>query len=875
MRGLPMILTGLSVLSVAVPTVAQQAGEAVIVVAGPQYEAGGFHRFLFGSGYRDLWTMPIEVPVLDLENEAGGLKPLMVVGNLQTLGLALRGANGKSYTFRGVHKDLARVLPEELRDTAIADMVQDMLSASVPGAGLAAIPLAGVAGVRQPIPRLVVMPDSPLLGEFREQFAGLLGTLAEYPTAANDGGTFGATTIVNSAAIFPLITASPANQVDAHEFLRARLVDMLLGDWDRHIGQWRYARVPGQDALLVIAEDRDQAFAQYEGVAMKMARDREPKFSDFGPEYQGLEGLGWNARSLDRRLLTGLSRTDWIEVAEDIQRRLTDEQIEDAIRHLPEAYFEAVGESLIDRVAARRDGLVDVAERHYEFLAREVNVFATDVAELVRIERMAAGTTRISIARIEGDDAADCDGIVTAAPYFLRYFSPQETSDLRVYTGGGDDRVLVVGAAGTGPRVHVIGGGGSNVLCDLDADRRYAFDMDSADDRGSGIKIGPGFWLAPSESIADAGTPATSQGAALTARRDWGSTSYIIPVFGFGPDLGAVLGYGTVFERYGFRKRPYSVQHQVRAAFAFGALSGRIDYTGIYRRENRRQFFLLRAIASGIETLRYYGFGNETEETVDASFFRIEQTQVAVEGRAAFSAGKSATFTTGAIFRWTRTDEDEDDFIAADQPYGIDDIAQAGVVAGFNFNNHTRPNQRQLKGSDDALRFGPSPLGEGYTLDINAHYYPKLGGLRDDYGFVDTEATASYLLGSHGPAFALRVGGTTTWGDVPYYDAAFLGSEQLRGLRPNRFAGRQSIYGNASAFFHVGRLTLLVPGRWGVLARGGIGRVWIPQESSDKWHSSYGGGLWWAPWDLQTAVRMEVSTSDETTLYYLLLGFGF
>ena len=128
MRGLPMILTGLSVLSVAVPTVAQQAGEAVIVVAGPQYEAGGFHRFLFGSGYRDLWTMPIEVPVLDLENEAGGLEPLMVVGNLQTLGLALRGANGKSYTFRGVHKDLARVLPEELRDTAIADMVQDMIA---------------------------------------------------------------------------------------------------------------------------------------------------------------------------------------------------------------------------------------------------------------------------------------------------------------------------------------------------------------------------------------------------------------------------------------------------------------------------------------------------------------------------------------------------------------------------------------------------------------------------------------------------------------------------------------------------------------------------------------------------------------------------
>jgi hypothetical protein len=336
-----------------------------------------------------------------------------------------------------------------------------------------------------------------------------------------------------------------------------------------------------------------------------------------------------------------------------------------------------------------------------------------------------------------------------------------------------------------------------------------------------------------------------------------------------------VLGHGVVFERYGFRKRPFSTQHQVRGAFAFGAVSGRVDYSGIYRRENTRQFFVVRALASGIETLRYYGFGNETEETLDQSFYRIEQTQLEVQGRAAFSAGKSATFTSGVVFRWTRTDEDKGDFIAVDQPYGIEDIGQVGVVAGFNFNNLDRPGQRELKGSDDALRFGPSPLGEGYTLDLSAHYYPELGGLRNDYGFVDAEATASFLLGSRGPAFAFRVGGTTTWGDVPYYDAAFLGSQQLRGLRPNRFAGQRSLYGNASAFFHIGTLNLIVPGRWGVLGRGGVGRVWVTDESSDKLHTSYGGGLWWSPWDFQTAVRMEASKSDEATLYYLLIGFGF
>ena len=131
------------------------------VVAGEQYERPpGGSKWLLGRGYRDLWTAPIEVEVLDLQVFAGGLTPVMRVGGMQTLGLALRGADGLSYTFRAVHKDLVRVLPEELRDTAVGDIAQDMLAASVPGSGLAAVPIAVAAGVRQRQPRLFVMPDS-------------------------------------------------------------------------------------------------------------------------------------------------------------------------------------------------------------------------------------------------------------------------------------------------------------------------------------------------------------------------------------------------------------------------------------------------------------------------------------------------------------------------------------------------------------------------------------------------------------------------------------------------------------------------------------------------------------------------------------------
>jgi len=63
-----------------------------------------FKRFLLGTDYRKLWTAPLEAEVLDLGSFAGGLTPVMRVGGQQSKGLALKGADGRDYTFRGVDK---------------------------------------------------------------------------------------------------------------------------------------------------------------------------------------------------------------------------------------------------------------------------------------------------------------------------------------------------------------------------------------------------------------------------------------------------------------------------------------------------------------------------------------------------------------------------------------------------------------------------------------------------------------------------------------------------------------------------------------------------------------------------------------------------
>ena len=45
--------------------------------------------------------------------------------------------------------------------------------------------------------------------------------------------------------------------------LRARLLDMLIGDWDRHDDQWRWvAFEEGKHDFKAIPRDRDQAFCE-------------------------------------------------------------------------------------------------------------------------------------------------------------------------------------------------------------------------------------------------------------------------------------------------------------------------------------------------------------------------------------------------------------------------------------------------------------------------------------------------------------------------------------------------------------------------------------------------------------------------------------
>jgi hypothetical protein len=245
---------------------AQQADttDPVVSAAGPRYQASGLHGFLFGKEYRTLWSTPISVPLLDLRAFAGGLKPVSKGGGQQTKSLLLVAPDGREFFFRSVDKDPSATLPAELRPTLAGDVVRDQTSSALPTAPLVVGRLLDAARILHGSSRLFVLPDDPLLGEFRTEFAGLMGFLEEriggsHPVPAHWKG---AKEIINSDSLIARVSRSPEDQADAQAFLRARLFDLLIGDWDRHAGQWSWALFDEKSPRrwVPIPMDRDQAF---------------------------------------------------------------------------------------------------------------------------------------------------------------------------------------------------------------------------------------------------------------------------------------------------------------------------------------------------------------------------------------------------------------------------------------------------------------------------------------------------------------------------------------------------------------------------------------------------------------------------------------
>jgi hypothetical protein len=208
---------------------AQAAGTTV--VPGATYEAGSLKRLVFGAGWRDLWTTPVNAPFFNIDTFAGGLRVDKRGGGFQSVTLHLTEQNGwQEWRFRSVNKYPELNLPPDLDRTVIGNIIKDQTGNLFPAAAVIVPPFMAAVGGLYVEPKLYVMQDNARLGNDRKLFAGMLGTVELKPEEGPDDkpGFAGSTKIKDTDEFLEDLAKDRGNRIDEREFLALRLVDFLI-----------------------------------------------------------------------------------------------------------------------------------------------------------------------------------------------------------------------------------------------------------------------------------------------------------------------------------------------------------------------------------------------------------------------------------------------------------------------------------------------------------------------------------------------------------------------------------------------------------------------------------------------------------------------
>jgi len=865
-----------------VPLVADEtnyADSTITLTANTAYETSNLRKKLLGEHYRDVWAAPVEVPLLDMRNEFGGLTPYQKGGGKQTASLKVRNPDAREYTLRTIDKDPTKALPEYLQETAARTLLQDQISAQHPYGALAVPKLADAAGVYHTNPKLVYIPNTPYLRQYIDEFGNTLAFLEEDADENHEEtASLGyAENLVGTEKLLDELEDDNDNEVDQQEFVRARLLDMLIGDWDRHEGQWRWVEEKKKNdkgkLYTPVPEDRDMAFFKVDGILPWLATRKwgVRNVQNFGYDFTDIIGLNLSAITLDRTFTSRTTRQDWLRIAQDIKANVTDEVIQEAVNQWPDSVRALTGPETVAKLKSRRDKLPQAAEEYYNFLAQYVDITGSDKHERFVVNRLDNEQVQVRGYKIskEGEVLED---------FYNRTFFTNETKEIRIYGRDGEDEFEVTGDVDESIVVRIIGGGDEDEIVDRSSVRglrKYTVIYDT--DTGNEIAFG-------SES-----RDKTSSKEEVTR---YDRANFQLPYVGprlsaeYNVDDGLFLGAGLLLRTQKFRRLPYASEHLLEANFAFLTKSFNIRYTGDLRQVVGDWSLALNGAVQGPQYQRnFYGFGNLTQQNSDEddSYYRVRYRRLGLDASLYKDLTTFLKVGVGPTYERFQVETPERENFLLDE-------ARAGRLEQGTFSSEDGAFEVQHYAGASAYA-NLDVIGAGSSTEANPRigmrfynrisYNQQLNG--EQLNFTNLSSEFRFYISPNFPlqlTWAGRVGGAHNIGDFRFYQANTLGgTSTLRGYRRTRFAGRSSVYANAEARIQLFDFNLyLTPGKLGILGLFDAGRVYYDGDPKQAFfrslHTGYGGGVWV---DLlnRTVFSLSYAIGEDDRLAMLNFGFFF
>ena len=813
------------------------------VVAGPEYQRPPFYQKLWGRNHRVEWTTPVRVPILMLDTAFGGLIPYKTGGGNESKSLRLHTKEGKEYALRSINKSRSAVIPPHLKGTFLEDVVNDGISLSHPYGAFAVSNMMEHAGIYHTWPKLVYVPEQKALDTFNTKFANDIYLLEQKPEGdwreADNLGNF--STFNSTEEVIAKLTENNTYTVDQHAYIKARLFDMLISDWDRHEGNWSWGEVATVSGIqfVPVPRDRDQAFYYHNGVFINglLRATGLSYMQHFDHVVKHVEVLGTSARYLDRFFTNAMTLSDWLYEAKSLQEALTDSVIIQSVAQMPTEVYAVKGREIIEKLKSRRRQIPAFATQQYLFIAKEVEITGSKQREYFDVTSTGKAETVVAVFRINNR------GQRSDAPYYHRTFKSAETKEIRLFGINGDDVYVVNNTKDI--TIRIIGGPGKDSIVQA-MHKIHVYDNANNEFHT---------------------TTARMHLSSDTSIHGWNYKWFrydkkgFIPVLFYNNEDRFFAGLNYRIKKNKWRNDPFASSQTIGVRYSLSQQAFSAYWKALYPNVIGRWNLALLAEYDAIRWTNFYGTGNETKSITNSiNYYRLRSEEWYASAGLNHVFGKSNVQVTG-YYQRTKSKNDTDRY-----PSKVfsnnDEVFKPNQYAGL-----------QLTYSYVSLNDSVVPV-KGFTFLTNATFSNNFSQ-KEFFQRYNAQLQA-YLPIISNVSLAVRLGGETIVNDAvlntgqAYEHAIIGGPRTLRGYRRERFWGKTAFYNENELRYITNFHSYLMTGKIGLFAFFDQGRVWMPGEKSDKMHTSWGPGMLLSPFN-KASISVTYGISEEIRLVQIRL----
>ncbi|MBK5269861.1 MAG: BamA/TamA family outer membrane protein, partial [Bacteroidia bacterium] len=553
-----------------------------------------------------------------------------------------------------------------------------------------------------------------------------------------------------------------------------------------------------------------------------------PFLKGFRYSIPDIIGLTVVSKDFDRVFLTGLDANEWDSTIKEVQKKLTDSVITNAIRKMPEEIFAVDGKVLTKKLISRRALLENAGMKYYRFLSRKVNIVGSNEKEYFKINSNPQGLNVRVYSREKND---------TSFLMYNRTFDHRDTKEIRLYALNGNDLFDIDENVSSRIKLRVIGGRGNDTFDMRGNVRNFLYDLDV---EGNYIKN-------QSHSRNMFSTEPTVNDHDILGfqynEKHFPSISMAV-----NNDDGLLVGAGISRKIYGFRNDPFVSYQRASVLWAINRGAQQFKYSGVFNHAIKNTDIIVASelMTPGINN--FFGLGNKTQIDPDKPItyyrarFRHMETQLLFQKR----MGETLRIMAGPVIYsyWNKPEENFSKVLGAPSQIGLDSLSIYSkkkyiggkfVININNLNNELFPT-RGIQWTTDFTSMA------GITKSSN-----NITKFQSDMAVYASLNDPTRLIA------VIRLGGGRIYSkNFEYFQALTLGSNNyLRGFRKNRFAGRSILYGGLELRLKLLDVTsYILPGSFGLIGFNETGKVWLKNETSHIWHYSYGGGLYYIPFNL-------------------------